>query len=126
MLVLEKMSADIPRLLYDDNLFCHMVDEILLFEKELHSAHGYINGLPSCMHILSEETCFQKWLTVERKCKHKHRLYRKSNSPFFSMTFTIYCMIGQCSENIVSLLLHMYHCSVSCAIDIFEAATCIK
>lgn len=67
MLVLEKMSADIPRLLYDDNLFCHMVDEILLFEKELHSAHGYINGLPSCMHILSEETCFQKWLTVERK-----------------------------------------------------------
>ncbi|XP_038667529.1 RAD50-interacting protein 1 isoform X2 [Scyliorhinus canicula] len=67
MLVLEKMSADIPRLLYDDGLFCHMVDEILLFEKELHSAYGYPNNLPSCMHILSEETCFQKWLTVERK-----------------------------------------------------------
>uniref|UniRef100_UPI00398E5D8A RAD50-interacting protein 1 n=1 Tax=Pristiophorus japonicus TaxID=55135 RepID=UPI00398E5D8A len=67
MLVLEKMSADIPRLLYDDGLFCHMVDEILLFEKELHSAHGYPNNLPNCMHILSEETCFQKWLTVERK-----------------------------------------------------------
>ncbi|XP_078275796.1 RAD50-interacting protein 1 isoform X5 [Rhinoraja longicauda] len=67
MLVLEKMSADVPRLLYDDNLFCHMVDEILLFEKELHNAHGYINSLPNCMHILSEETCFQKWLTVERK-----------------------------------------------------------
>ncbi|XP_078409312.1 RAD50-interacting protein 1 isoform X1 [Cetorhinus maximus] len=67
MLVLEKMSADIPRLLYDDSLFCHMVDEILLFEKELYSAYGYPNNLPGCMHILSEETCFQKWLTVERK-----------------------------------------------------------
>ncbi|XP_042191610.1 RAD50-interacting protein 1 [Callorhinchus milii] len=67
MLVLEKMSDDIPRLLYDDSLFCHMVDEALLFEKELHSAHGYPSNLPGCMHILSEETCFQKWLTVERK-----------------------------------------------------------
>ncbi|XP_069764377.1 RAD50-interacting protein 1 isoform X3 [Narcine bancroftii] len=67
MLVLEKMSADIPRLLYDESLFCHVVDEILLFEKELHGAHGYLNSLPNCMHILSEETCFQKWLTVERK-----------------------------------------------------------
>ncbi|KAM8972102.1 RAD50-interacting protein 1 [Pelodytes ibericus] len=67
MLVLEKLSVDIPCLLYDDVLFCHLVDEVLLFQRELHSAHGYISSLPNCMHILSEETAFQRWLTVERK-----------------------------------------------------------
>ncbi|XP_004635050.1 RAD50-interacting protein 1 [Octodon degus] len=67
MLVLEKLASDIPCLLYDDSLFCHLVDEVLLFERELHSAHGYPSTFASCMHILSEETCFQRWLTVERK-----------------------------------------------------------
>ncbi|KAG8508436.1 RAD50-interacting protein 1 [Galemys pyrenaicus] len=67
MLVLEKLAADIPCLLYDDNLFCHLVDEVLLFERELHNVHGYHSTLANCMHILSEETCFQRWLTVERK-----------------------------------------------------------
>ncbi|XP_070611274.1 RAD50-interacting protein 1 isoform X2 [Erythrolamprus reginae] len=67
MFILEKLDADIPCLLYDDNLFCHLVDEILLFERELHGVHGYLGSLPSCMHILSEETYFQRWLTVERK-----------------------------------------------------------
>uniref|UniRef100_A0A8C0XHR7 RAD50-interacting protein 1 n=1 Tax=Castor canadensis TaxID=51338 RepID=A0A8C0XHR7_CASCN len=67
MLVLEKLASDIPCLLYDDNLFCHLVDEVLLFERELHSVHGYPGTFASCMHILSEETCFQRWLTVERK-----------------------------------------------------------
>ncbi|XP_062990236.1 RAD50-interacting protein 1 isoform X1 [Elgaria multicarinata webbii] len=67
MLIMEKLAADIPCLLYDDNLFCHLVDEILLFERELHGVHGYLNSFPSCMHILSEETYFQRWLTVERK-----------------------------------------------------------
>ncbi|XP_049639157.1 RAD50-interacting protein 1 [Suncus etruscus] len=67
MLVLEKLAADIPCLLYDDNLFCHLVDEVLLFERELHSVHGYPDTFANCMHILSEETCFQRWLIVERK-----------------------------------------------------------
>ncbi|XP_053320217.1 RAD50-interacting protein 1 [Spea bombifrons] len=67
MLVLEKLSVDIPCLLYDDILFCHLVDEVLLFHRELQSTHGYPATLPNCMHILSEETAFQRWLTVERK-----------------------------------------------------------
>ncbi|ELW65587.1 RAD50-interacting protein 1 [Tupaia chinensis] len=67
MLILEKLATDIPCLLYDDNLFCHLVDEVLLFERELHSVHGYPDTFANCMHILSEETCFQRWLTVERK-----------------------------------------------------------
>lgn len=69
MLVLEKLAADIPCLLYDDSLFCHLVDEVLSFERELHSVYGYPGTFANCTHILSEDTCFQRWLTVERKCK---------------------------------------------------------
>ncbi|XP_053572533.1 RAD50-interacting protein 1 [Bombina bombina] len=67
MLVLEKLSMDISFLLYDDVLFCHLVDEVLTFQRELQLTHGYLSNLPNCMHILSEETCFQRWLMVERK-----------------------------------------------------------
>ncbi|CAL8242344.1 unnamed protein product [Merluccius merluccius] len=63
----EKLASDAPRLLYDDTLFCHLVDEVLQFEKELRSTHSYPASLPGLLHILLEEATLQKWLTVERK-----------------------------------------------------------
>ncbi|ROI15487.1 RAD50-interacting protein 1 [Anabarilius grahami] len=63
----EKLAHEAPRLLYDDALFCHLVDEVLQFEKELRSTHSYPRAYPGVLHILLEETVFQKWLSVERK-----------------------------------------------------------
>uniref|UniRef100_A0A8C1XRU4 RAD50-interacting protein 1 n=1 Tax=Cyprinus carpio TaxID=7962 RepID=A0A8C1XRU4_CYPCA len=63
----EKLAQDTPLLLYDDALFCHLVDEVLQFEKELRSTHSYPRAYPGVLHILLEETVFQKWLSVERK-----------------------------------------------------------
>uniref|UniRef100_A0AAR2JBT6 RAD50-interacting protein 1 n=1 Tax=Pygocentrus nattereri TaxID=42514 RepID=A0AAR2JBT6_PYGNA len=63
----EKLTHDAPRLLYDDTLFCHLVDEVLQFEKELRSTHAYPSTYPGALHILLEEAVFQKWLSVERK-----------------------------------------------------------
>lgn len=63
----EKLAHDAPRLLYDDALFCHLVDEVLQFEKELRSTHSYPRAYPGVLHILLEETVLQKWLSVERK-----------------------------------------------------------
>ncbi|XP_062373666.1 RAD50-interacting protein 1 [Sardina pilchardus] len=63
----EKLALDASRLLYDDALFCHLVDEVLQFEKELRTTHGYPSTLPGALHILLEEAVFQKWLSVERK-----------------------------------------------------------
>ncbi|KAG9280328.1 RAD50-interacting protein 1 [Astyanax mexicanus] len=63
----EKLTHDAPRLLYDDTLFCHLVDEVLQFEKELRSTHAYPSTYPGALPILLEETVFQKWLSVERK-----------------------------------------------------------
>ncbi|XP_061418977.1 RAD50-interacting protein 1 [Lethenteron reissneri] len=67
LLVMEKAAYDVPRLLFDDTLFCHLVDELLLFEREVRAAHGYPAALPGVLHVLSQEACFQKWLAVERK-----------------------------------------------------------
>ncbi|XP_076152379.1 RAD50-interacting protein 1 [Alosa pseudoharengus] len=63
----EKLALDASRLLYDDALFCHLVDEVLQFEKELRSTHAYPSTLPGALHILLEEAVLQKWLSVERK-----------------------------------------------------------
>ncbi|XP_068615700.1 RAD50-interacting protein 1-like [Brachionichthys hirsutus] len=66
-LVQEKVSSDASRLLYDDVLFCHLVEEVLHFEKDLRGSHSYPAGLPGVLHLLLEDAVLQKWLTVEKK-----------------------------------------------------------
>uniref|UniRef100_A0A3P9LG62 RAD50-interacting protein 1 n=1 Tax=Oryzias latipes TaxID=8090 RepID=A0A3P9LG62_ORYLA len=66
-LVQEKVAADAPRILYDDALFCHLVEEVLQFEKELRGSHSYPPALPGLLHILLEDAVLQKWLAVEKK-----------------------------------------------------------
>ncbi|XP_077355279.1 RAD50-interacting protein 1 [Festucalex cinctus] len=66
-LVQEKVAGDASRLLYDDTLFCHMVEEVLQFEKELRSNHSYPAALPGLLHLLLDDDILQKWLTVEKK-----------------------------------------------------------
>ncbi|XP_071753836.2 RAD50-interacting protein 1 [Centroberyx gerrardi] len=66
-LVQEKVASDAPRLLYDDALFCHLVEEVLQFEKELRSSQSYPAALPGLLHLLLEDATLQKWLTVEKK-----------------------------------------------------------
>ncbi|XP_075932200.1 RAD50-interacting protein 1 isoform X2 [Anarhichas minor] len=66
-LVQEKVASDASRLLYDDVLFCHLVEEVLQFEKELRSNQSYHAALPGLLHLLLEDAILQKWLTVEKK-----------------------------------------------------------
>lgn len=76
----EKLAHDAPRLLYDDTLFCHLVDEVLQFEKELRSTHAYPSTYPGALHILLEEQVLQKWLSVERKSECSHSLVLKEST----------------------------------------------
>uniref|UniRef100_A0A8D3CY81 RAD50-interacting protein 1 n=1 Tax=Scophthalmus maximus TaxID=52904 RepID=A0A8D3CY81_SCOMX len=66
-LVQEKVASDASRLLYDDVLLSHLVEEVLQFEKELRSNQSYPAVLPGLLHLLLEDAVLQKWLTVERK-----------------------------------------------------------
>lgn len=73
-LVQEKVASDASKLLYDDVLFCHLVEEVLQFEKELRSNHSYPAELPGVLHLLLEDAVLQKWLTMEKKSEFKDGL----------------------------------------------------
>ncbi|KAG7236834.1 hypothetical protein INR49_000212 [Caranx melampygus] len=62
-LVQDKVASDASRLLYDDMLFCHLVEEVLQFEKELRSNQNYPAVLPGLLHLLLDDAVLQKWLT---------------------------------------------------------------
>ncbi|XP_062339516.1 RAD50-interacting protein 1 [Osmerus eperlanus] len=66
-LLQEKLSLDASRLLADDTLFCHLVDEMLQFEKELRGPLAYPPALPGVLGVLLEDSVLNKWLSVERK-----------------------------------------------------------
>lgn len=89
----EKLAQDAPRLLYDDTLFCHLVDEVLQFEKELRSTHSYPRAYPGVLHILLEETLLQKWLSVERKSECKCYEFERQIFSFYDKLNFVCCSL---------------------------------
>lgn len=69
VLVMEKMSADLPTIMEDEHLFCHLVDEAIFFDHELHQIYHYPTGLNSSMDILTVPRVFDRWIEIEKKCK---------------------------------------------------------
>ena len=69
VLAMDKLLNDIPNMLYDEHIFSHMIDEVLSFDKELKNSYGYPDNQPGCLHVLTQDNCFDKWLRVEKKCK---------------------------------------------------------
>ena len=63
------MMIDIPELQYDDHQFSHFLDEALAFDKEIRSMFGVTSTQPTCLHVLSQDLPFNKWILIERKCK---------------------------------------------------------
>ncbi|XP_022790195.1 RAD50-interacting protein 1-like [Stylophora pistillata] len=64
--VVEKLEHSIPFIIDDDGSFSHFVDELLLFNKELHVAHNYSSTEYVCLHVLTTEACLQRWVHLER------------------------------------------------------------
>ena len=80
---MEKLLNDIPNILYDEHIFSHMVDEVLSFDKELKNTYGYPENHPGCLHVLTEENCFEKWLRLEKKCKLNQSLQNTSIAMYY-------------------------------------------
>lgn len=57
------------KVVHDDQLMPHWVDEILSFEQELR-ALGYPSPLPTCVSVLLEEAPFNKWTIIEKQSEH--------------------------------------------------------
>ena len=74
-LVMEKMTTDLPNLMYDEHQFSHLVDEAILFDREIRASYGYSSAYPGSLHVLTEgDTFFQKWLSIEKKCELQVRV----------------------------------------------------
>lgn len=69
VLVMEKMASDLPAVMEDEHLFCHLVDEAIFFDHELHQIYDYPAGLNSSMDILTVPKVFERWIEIEKKCK---------------------------------------------------------
>ncbi|CAL1287774.1 unnamed protein product [Larinioides sclopetarius] len=65
-LAITRFKADLPKLLEDDKLLSHTIDEILLFSQELQN-QGYPPSYPNLMQILSSEPCFTRWKSLEHQ-----------------------------------------------------------
>lgn len=66
-LCIEKLLEDIEEICLDEQLFAHLIDEILSFEQDIKSALSYPNTLPSAVNVLTQPVFFKKWLSVEEK-----------------------------------------------------------
>ena len=69
MVVREKMEQSIPELLDNETVFSHFVDETLLFDKELHTLYYYNSYDHSCLKVLTQPQCLDRWLGLEKKCE---------------------------------------------------------
>ncbi|XP_041364407.1 RAD50-interacting protein 1-like [Gigantopelta aegis] len=67
MLAMEKLSHDLPELCDDEHVFSHLVDETLLFDRELRLTYSFPTHIPGCLHVLSSGDAFTKWLSIEKK-----------------------------------------------------------
>jgi len=65
-LITDKMTNDLPRITYNEQLLSHSIDELLLFDKEIKGLR-YPSGLPSCLMVLTESHCFPRWIHMERQ-----------------------------------------------------------
>lgn len=66
-LTIEKLVNDIEEISFDEQLFAHLIDEILSFEQDLKTMLSYPNNLPSAVNVLTQATYFNKWLKLEEK-----------------------------------------------------------
>ncbi|XP_060066589.1 RAD50-interacting protein 1-like [Ylistrum balloti] len=66
-MVTEKMTNDLPETMYDEHIFSHLVDEAILFDRELKDGYSYPPGLPCCLSVLTLPRAFHKWMMVEKQ-----------------------------------------------------------
>ena len=63
------MHATVSEILSDEVLLAHLIDEAILFEKELEDVYDYEDKARSCVRVLFADEVLSHWLALERNCK---------------------------------------------------------
>ena len=75
MLATEKLISCMTEILYDEHLFSHLIHEALSFHSDMLQLHEYPEDWPSCLHALTAEEPFSKWIVIEKKCESAVCMY---------------------------------------------------
>lgn len=86
----------------DDYLFSHLIDELLLFDKELCILHSYPDLYPRCIAVVQDECVLCRWRNVEKQCELTNGS-TFNHAGLFVQLVTVKLMI-------VSLILNPTHC----------------
>lgn len=107
----KKAEADLNELLNNDALFCHFIDEVLLFDQELQQTYSLSSSSStdrlSIVHILLQDSCFDKWLAMEHKIAQE-KMDAMLSSPTawdcYPMNSADCSKVPECGENFVMML----------------------
>lgn len=109
-LVVEKMTNDLPDTMYDEHIFSHLVDEAILFDREVKVGYGYPAGLPCCLSVLTLPRAFHKWTLVEKQfAGEKMDLMLSSltawQSQYKDISDVDELKVPECGESFITLML---------------------
>lgn len=69
MMATEKLISCVPDMMYDEHQYSHLIHETLSFHSDMCNMHDYPDTEPSCIHVLTAEEHFRKWILIEKKCE---------------------------------------------------------
>ena len=67
LLAMEKLISCIQDAMYDEQIYSHLIHETLSFHSDMCQLYDYPASEPSCIHVLTAEDPFKRWLHIEKK-----------------------------------------------------------
>lgn len=110
ILVTDKMKTDLKDIMNDEHIFSHLIDEVILFDRDLQGSHGYPHVLPSCLDVLTAGEAFNGWILIEEKfAKSKMDLMLSSDTAWQSQYQGLMEMdeanLPECAESFITLMI---------------------
>lgn len=103
---MEKVKNSLGQITSNENMLSHLIDEIILFDNELHSIFDYPIRFPSCTSVLTTQPYLDRWICLEEK-RRFHRFYLCSFPNCFLTIISI--IIAHILQNILYFYLTWYY-----------------
>ncbi|XP_067942264.1 RAD50-interacting protein 1-like [Watersipora subatra] len=110
MLATEKLISCMTEILYDEHLFSHLIHEALSFHSDMLQLHEYPEDWPSCLHALTAEEPFSKWIVIEKKFAQEKMDKMMTSSGAWTCQYNSelddddHAKTAECAESFIALL----------------------
>jgi len=96
-----KMAREVPQVVENDDVFCHVLHQLLSFEADLRHSNAYSVRMPTVLRVLTQPQVFSHWLKLERQ--FAVALMDELTSDEFAWTSGEDC-VPRCAEGVITLL----------------------